>query len=240
MNFLEYAKKKDNINKRLIEEIGPYKIYLVNGEEVRKLDIDSHEFGDSGNHIDFPKLVPKNEIWVDDITNKKELFLIIFQSIKELEIGDKDAYEKSLKEERKLREILSGIKYHPSKWSEGKPNKKIYKEEYGKIGDILVWLVDGELVRDLYKTDFIEGGHGHIYDFIPNNEIWIEYNIHEKEIPLIILHEYVERTLMKVKRMEYAKAHVIASKVEYDNIGITKEKVLGLDEKDVLNMVKKK
>ena len=60
-----------------------------------------------------------------------------------------------------------------------------------------MWLVDGELVRDLYKTDYICGGNPYVpYPWIPKNEIWIEKNLKKEEIYSIILHEYVESTLV--------------------------------------------
>jgi hypothetical protein len=120
-----------------------------------------------------------------------------------------------------------------------KPHKDIYIKKYGdmKEEDIEVFYVDGEVVRNKFKSDFIEGGHGFVYQWIPNNEIWIEYGPEStKEAPFILLHEYVERTLMKYKKISYEKAHNIAAKVEFDKrpSQMSKEEVLALSPKQAL------
>ena len=35
-------------------------------------------------------------------------------------------------------------------------------------------LVDGNVVRCTYKTDYTEGGHGQVYPWVPKREIWVE------------------------------------------------------------------
>src|SRR5581483_11638788 len=107
----------------------------------------------------------------------------------------------------------------------GKPPEKLYDEYFCGIpspgDDVEVWLVDGEIVRDLYKVDFIEGGNDQVYrKWLPKGEIWIEKNLKdEHEICVTILHEYVENTLMKKKHYSYDKAHNVASKVEFSKRG---------------------
>ena len=76
--------------------------------------------------------------------------------------------------------------------------------------------INGRIVRDLYKTDFVEGGHGYVYAWIPNNEIWIESCIHASEAKFILLHESVERKIMKDFNLDYHVAHNIAADVEYN------------------------
>ena len=79
----------------------------------------------------------------------------------------------------------------------------------------------------MYKTDFVEGGHGYVYEWIPKDEIWIDNKIKSKEIPVIILHEFTERTLMKYKNIPYGRAHIAASKVEFEHRGIFNKKDAG-------------
>jgi ADP-Ribosyltransferase in polyvalent proteins len=97
-----------------------------------------------------------------------------------------------------------------------------------------VVLVDGEKVRDLFKSDYIEGGHHYVYPWIPIGEIWIEDTINASEMPPIVLHEFVERELMKRRGLTYPHAHTIASKVEFAHETITKAAVLALSSEDAL------
>ena len=64
-------------------------------------------------------------------------------------------------------------------------------------GTVNVWLVDGNLVRSYYKTDYTEGGHGYVYPWVPKPEIWIEDGADHREVPYIVCHEYIERRLMR-------------------------------------------
>lgn len=77
-----------------------------------------------------------------------------------------------------------------------------------------VWIVDGRLVRDMYKTDFVLGGHGYVYSWIPNNEIWIDDQTDEVDIPFVLIHEITELKLMK-EGIKYTVAHNKASQTEY-------------------------
>ena len=78
-----------------------------------------------------------------------------------------------------------------------------------------VWLVDGNMIRSLYKTDYTEGGHGYVYQWCPKDEIWIEEDTQRGEIPFLVAHEYLELRLMRDEKLEYDEAHEICSKVEF-------------------------
>ena len=68
-------------------------------------------------------------------------------------------------------------------------------------------LVDGFHVRNMFDSDFCQGGNGYAYpDFVPKNEIWIDHCIPEEEWPLIAFHECKEAEYMK-GGMSYDKAH---------------------------------
>lgn len=79
---------------------------------------------------------------------------------------------------------------------------------------VSVQIVDGRLVRIVFDIDFTEGGHDHIYEFVPENEIWINNDLDESERSYVLLHELHERNLM-AKGWTYTKAHEDASKIEY-------------------------
>jgi hypothetical protein len=79
---------------------------------------------------------------------------------------------------------------------------------------VSVWIVDGRLVRSVFDVDFTEGGHDYVYEFVPQNEVWIDNDLEEAERPFVLLHELHERNLM-AKGWDYDRAHEDSSKIEY-------------------------
>ncbi len=63
-------------------------------------------------------------------------------------------------------------------------------------------------------------GHHLVFDYIPENQIWVSDQAPEEEREKIILHEYVEHGLME-QGYSYSKAHRAALKAE----GLGKEEV---------------
>jgi hypothetical protein len=118
-----------------------------------------------------------------------------------------------------LRERLNGITFR-----DGKPHKHVPEDIYlghyitlpDSEGPVEVCLVDGNLVRSYYKTDYTEGGHGYVYPWVPRPQIWIEDSVDFREVPFIVSHEYLERRLMRDEELDYDTAHEICSKVEFD------------------------
>ena len=50
-------------------------------------------------------------------------------------------------------------------------------------GGLSVWIVNGRLVRSVFDIDFTAGGHDYVYEFVPENEVWIDDSIEEpKEV----------------------------------------------------------
>lgn len=181
------------MKKKFIGKFHNYSVYFVDPFEIRNSDT---EFGNWGINKDF-SYIPKNELWISDKTEPKEIKFYLLE-----------AYLYGTKG-KKYQEAIKASKDERS--SDNTTNLKI--ELFTIIGGILVWIVNGRAVRDLYKTDFIEGGHGEVYSWIPKNEIWIEKEIPKKERSIILLHEYTERFLM-LEGMNYDTAHKLASKIE--------------------------
>jgi len=93
--------------------------------------------------------------------------------------------------------------------------EKLYVRLWKKLGNgISVWIIDGRLVRSVFDVDFTEGGHDYVYEFVPENEVWIDNDLEEAERPYILLHELHERNLM-AKGWTYDQAHEDSSKIEY-------------------------
>lgn len=232
--------KKQDFNKKLIDEFDKIKVYEVDGEKVRNSSEIAEEFGLASSHPYFPDLIPDNEIWIENDVKEKERFVLIQNELfklKKISTGMEKwkAYRKAETKEKIFRNKIKSSKENPEKTSE-KEKDGVHVKKYGKISDITVWLVDANKIRDKWKSDFMEGGHGYVYKWIPNDEIWIEDGIKKHEIPFIILHEFVERTLMKEKNMSYEKAHDISAKVEWSKRpnNFNKEDALNLTENEVL------
>lgn len=210
-------------NKRFIITHEDYDVYAVDALAVRDSTQSDEEFGNFATHDQFPRLIPKGEIWISDKSIEKEGLFYIADALARVREQDKgmpedQAYTAGLNVERRLREKLLGLKFR-----HGQPHKRVppqlYLEHYLTLPDsefpIEVWLVDGNLVRTWYKTDYVEGGHGYVYKWCPKNEIWIEEDVQRGEIPFLLAHEYLELRLMRDKKLEYDAAHEICSKVEF-------------------------
>ena len=78
---------------------------------------------------------------------------------------------------------------------------------------VKVRLVDGDAVKREHDMDFVEGGHGYVYDFIPKDEIWIDEHLDESQRGFVERHERRERALM-MKGMGYEEAHAQVNEVE--------------------------
>jgi hypothetical protein len=212
-----------NLSKRFIITHNDYHVYAVNALAVRDKTQSDEEFGNFATHDEFPRLIPKDEIWIVDKSIDKEGVFFIADALARLKEKSKGAsedraYTAGLNVERALREKLNQVKFRG-----GRPHRRvpgaIYFEHYSTLPDprfpIEVWLVDGNLVRSYYKTDYIEGGHGYVYRWIPHDEIWIEHDVHSAEIPFLVIHEYLELRLMRDEKIDYDRAHAICARLEY-------------------------
>lgn len=94
--------------------------------------------------------------------------------------------------------------------------KSIYKLKHRTENGVKIFIVDGKKVRENYHIDFLAGGHYYRYNFIPEDEVWIDDAMNIDELEPIIVHELTERTLMKEQKMEYDPAHDIANKKELE------------------------
>jgi hypothetical protein len=253
---------KFRIKKRLHGNWGKYSIYIVDDEAIRNNAEYAEEFSDYGVNIGkkgLPtlnfKFIPENEIWVAKSIKAYERQFIVGNAlayIKGIERGTDpgESYDNALAHEKLLRKNDASNKLRIKNFRQiNNPVHKdipgkVYYKKYGTIKDeketVVIFLVNGRVVRDLYKTDYVEGGHYYVYDWIPKDEIWIEQTVRPDEIPVIILHEFLERTLMKYKKFPYVRAHVAASKAEFEHRGIfNKNDALRLTRSIVINKLLK-
>lgn len=129
-------------------------------------------------------------------SKEAEKFYNAKEKLRVWKIGDSDKFEKKSKTlNKKIRRQVT-----------------FKKQLLRKIGDTVIYSVDGEVIRNKVDDDFTMGGHGYRYLYIPIDEIWIEKSLARSERQFVIWHEYLERRLMQ-KGMTY-DVHDVASRFE--------------------------
>jgi len=77
-----------------------------------------------------------------------------------------------------------------------------------------IFIVDGNHVRTNIFVDFVLGGHGYVYNFVPKDEIWVEKVQNNADEQYNLTHEIIEYLLMKNCKQDYDTAHDFTAKVE--------------------------
>jgi hypothetical protein len=94
-------------------------------------------------------------------------------------------------------------------------DKDIYIKKIGKRGHIDIWLVDGVKIRRDLDEEFTNFGHHYFFDFIPENEFWIDREHKKGEARYFIDHMLIEhRLISEGKDFEYSekKANIAEKK----------------------------
>jgi hypothetical protein len=204
---------------RKIDQIGEFTVWEVDGHYIR--DHLNREFTNFGQHYRFP-FIPKYEFWLDHESSPGETEYFIEHLQAEWHCMDKGddfdaAIDKADRKEQKARNksaLMKNLKEQSDR-HKGEVPKAVYREKLLEVpGNISVWVVSGEAVRDKYFIDFTEGGHYFVYDFVPLLEVWLDDDLTEKERPFVLLHELHERNLMETG-MSYVRAHASSSAIEY-------------------------
>lgn len=195
---------------------GKITIWIVDGTYVRThLD---EEFTNFGHHYSF-KCIPENEFWLDkEAQNDEQKFFIDHMLVEYRLMAKGVPYNKALDSadhaemaERKKAGDVDKL----TKGGNLPDPEKVHVRLWKKLeSGISVWIVDGRLVRSVFDIDFTEGGHDYVYEFVPQNEVWIDNDLEEIERPYVLLHELHERNLM-AKGWSYDNAHEDSSKIEY-------------------------
>ncbi len=197
-------------------ERGPITIWTVDGSYVRThLD---EEFTNYGQHYAF-ECIPENEFWLDREAKEDEQrffidHLLVEHKLMARGIPYDQALEAADKVEKAERRRAGDIGRLARDGNLPDP-KQVHKNLWKKLeSGVSVWIVDGRLVRSVFDIDFTEGGHDHVYEFVPSGEVWIDNDLEELERPYVLLHELHERNLM-MKGWTYGEAHEDSSKIEY-------------------------
>ena len=200
---------------RRLERRGALDVWLVDGSYVRK-NIDE-EFSNFGHHWSFRE-IPENHIWLDHESDPDELKFFTRHAVLERRLmkrgKDYDAARRvANREERKMRAAAGDLR----KVTDGKSLPKaerVHERLWKKLPNgVEVWFVKGRLVRSAFDVEFTEGGHEHVYEYVPRGEVWIDDDIHDDELGFVLFHELHERNVM-AKGVDYDTAHEEASRLE--------------------------
>ncbi|MFH1759327.1 MAG: hypothetical protein ABH822_02065 [Patescibacteria group bacterium] len=200
-----------------IDERGKLKIWLVDGSYIRgHLD---EEFTNFGQHYRY-SYIPINELWVDQEAEHDEHNFFIDHLLIEYQLMKKGAsYDDALvaadKAEQRERRRAGDVKKLTHNGQKLPDGKEVHEELWKTLENgIQVWVVNGRLVRSVFDIDFTAGGHDHVYEFVPKNEVWIDDAIIKPERGYVLLHELHERNQM-AKGLRYSKAHAESSRLEF-------------------------
>jgi hypothetical protein len=202
-----------------IDTISNFDVYFVDGKYIR--DHIDEEFTNFGQHLRF-RFIPAHEFWIDhERTPGEEEFFIHHMLIENRLMAEGYPYDDALakadkaelKERRKVDFIKTKIQPRLNKKDYLPRVHKQLLEKYSG-GSVKVWIVDGELVRDLFFIDYTEGGHDKVYPFVPPGEVWLDDDLQPSELKYVLLHELHERHLM-AQGWDYNKAHRSSSHIEY-------------------------
>lgn len=201
---------------RKVGQRGKITIWVVDGMYVRThLD---EEFTNYGQHYVFD-CIPENEFWLDKEAQDDEQQFFIDHLLVEHRLMEHGVpYDEALKlaDKKEMEERRRAGDLHKlTKGKELPDPAKVHVRLWKALeSGISVWIVDGRLVRSVFDDDFTEGGHDHVYEFVPQNEVWIDNDLEEIERPYVLLHELHERNLM-AKGWTYTKAHEESSRLEH-------------------------
>jgi hypothetical protein len=195
---------------------GKLQAWIVDGSYVRS-HIDE-EFTNFGQHYRY-RYIPENELWIDREAGHDERRFFIDHLLVEHRLMAKGmAYDLALaeadREERKQRRRAGDLRPF-MKRGQLPDGHQVHERLWKQLeSGLSVWIVNGRLVRSVFDIDFTAGGHDHVYEFVPANEVWIDDDIAEQERGYVLLHELHERNRMAAG-WPYSKAHAESSRLEY-------------------------
>ena len=188
--------------KRFIRTYKGFKIWLVEAGWIR--DHWDNDFTDFGVPAHF-KFIPAGELWVDQATASSELKYMVKQAWRE---------QKLLSSGHTFTEAMTDAERdeQADRSRSAADRAKVKVRQVADYGAVSVWLVDGAAVRAQFSDDFVDGGNGRAYRWMPANEIWLEDDLSADQ-DYIELHEITEWNWMG-RGEAYSQAHHKASQNE--------------------------
>lgn len=199
-----------------IDQRGTLHVWVVDGAYIRG-HIDE-EFTNFGQHYRY-KFIPKDELWIDKQANDDETsFFVDHLLVEHRLMAQGIPYDQALaaadRAERAERRRAGDI----GKLTRGQQlpdSHQMHKRLWKTLeSGVQVWIVQGRLVRSVFDIDFTAGGHDYVYEFVPENEVWIDDDVQEDERGYVLLHELHERNRMAAG-WPYQKAHAESSRLEH-------------------------
>src|SRR3989338_6719320 len=109
--------------------------------------------------------------------------------------------------------------------------KKPYLKKFTEIGDIKVFIVDGEYIRGNINEEFTNYGQHYRFPFIPENEFWIDHAREQGEEKYYIdsmlamrrflakgvSHDEAVKKADAIERRERAKSRIMQKIIEIKN-----------------------
>jgi len=170
------------------------KIKFVDAAKIRNtIETDFSEWGTHEEYV----FIPRGELWVDRfLKSESDLFLALYKLEKKMKEAPYEAFR------------LEASKLFTKKMPDGPRTVKVCE-----CDGLRIRYVDGRDVRRGLDPNFLLGGHGLVYSYIPKREIWVDAHSNPKEWQYTIAHEMTERGLMAQGRT-YADAHDFAIAAE--------------------------
>jgi hypothetical protein len=196
---------------------GDFQVWTVDGSYVRS-HIDE-EFTNFGQHYRYP-YIPEKEFWIDEEAEHDERAFFIDHLLVEHELMAKgvpysDAITQADRVERRERRRAGDVRKVTHQGKQLPDPRAVHEKLWKKLENgVEVWVVNGRLVRSVFDIDFTAGGHDHVYEFVPQGEVWIDDAIQEKERGYVLLHELHERNRM-AGGTPYSQAHKESSHLEF-------------------------
>lgn len=202
---------------RKLDTRGDLHVWIVDGSYVRG-HIDE-EFTNFGQHYRYA-YIPENEFWIDQEAEHDEHTFFIDHLLVEHRLMARgvpydEALVKADAEERKERRRAGDVAKATRRGAQLPDGNAAHERLWKTLeSGIHVWVVNGRFVRSVFDIDFTAGGHDHVYEFVPANEVWIDDAIIEKERGYVLLHELHERSRMAAG-LPYSQAHAESSRLEF-------------------------
>jgi hypothetical protein len=199
------------------DQRGDFAVWIVDGSYIRG-HIDE-EFTNFGQHYRY-SYIPTQEFWIDKEAQHDERTFFIDHLLTEYELMRKgvpydQALPKADNRERIERRRAGDVRKMTASGRKLPDGHDVHDRLWKKLeSGLSVWIVNGRLVRSAFDIDFTEGGHDYVYEFVPENVVWIDDAVVEQERPYILLHELHERNRMSTG-WSYSTAHAESSHIEF-------------------------
>lgn len=166
-------------------------IWIVDGAKVALKLFPDFIMGGNDQRYRFE---PENDVWIDNRIGIEELNYTIAHELIERRLMrekgwtyDRAHEEGGLAVERTMRTRDARLALRKG---------TVYRQYFGKRDGVVIWIVDGPLVRHELNPDFCFATHDLRSKFVPSGEIWLDSAMGVEEAFFALRHARIERALM--------------------------------------------